>query len=81
MIHGESNATHWCFVYASYVKQEFSEQLISRMIEYAQRKYNLRLSHDEAVEHLRSLGNLYITVSKIRARKHKRPQENQTHES
>lgn len=51
------------------------------MVAYALTKYNLRISEEQAVEYLRSLGNLYLTVSKIRARKHKTKQENQTHES
>jgi len=59
----------------------YSDELIDRMVAYALKKYNLRISREQAVEYLRSLGNLYITVSKIRARKHKHPQENQTHES
>ena len=51
------------------------------MVAYALTKYNLRISREQAVEYLRSLGNLYLTFSKIRARKHKSKQENQTHES
>jgi hypothetical protein len=53
------------------VKRQFSEQLIARMIAYAQATWNLRISQDEAEERLRSLASLYITTSKIRARKHK----------
>jgi hypothetical protein len=64
------------------VKRQFSEQLISRMIEYAHRKWNLRLSEDEAEERLRSLASVYITTSKIRARKHKeKSNDNQSHAS
>jgi hypothetical protein len=59
----------------------YSDELIDRMVAYALQKYNLRISREQAVEYLRSLGNLYITFSKIRARKHKKKQENQTHES
>ena len=59
----------------------YSDELIDRMVAYALKKYNLRISREQAVEYLRSLGNLYITFSKIRARKHKNKQENQTHES
>ncbi len=52
------------------------------MIEYAHRKWNLRISEDEAEERLRSLASVYITVSKIRARKHKEKlDDNQTHAS
>jgi hypothetical protein len=51
------------------------------MVAYALQKYNLRISREQAVEYLRSLGNLYITFSKIRARRHKSKQENQNHES
>lgn len=51
------------------------------MVAYALTKYNLHISREQAVEYLRSLGNLYITTSKIRARKHKNKQENQPHES
>ena len=59
--------------------ETFSEQLIDRMVAYALEKYGLRISREQAVEHLRSLGNLYITFAKIRVRNHK--QENQTHEN
>ena len=59
----------------------YSDELIDRMVAYALQKYNLRISREQAVEYLRSLGNLYITFSKIRARKHKNKQEKQTHES
>ncbi len=59
----------------------YSEELIDRMVAYALTKYNLRISREQAVEYLRSLGNLYLTFSKIRARKHKNKQENQAHES
>jgi hypothetical protein len=59
----------------------YSDELIDRMVAYALQKYNLRISREQAVEYLRSLGNLYITFSKIRARKHKNKQENQNHES
>jgi hypothetical protein len=59
----------------------YSDELIDRMVAYALQKYNLRISREQAVEYLRSLGNLYITFSKIRARKHKSKQENQNHES
>lgn len=61
--------------------EAYSDELIDRMVAYALTKYNLRISREQAVEYLRSLGNLYITVSKIRARKHKSKQENQSHEN
>ena len=52
------------------------------MVAYALTKYNLRISEEQAVEYLRSLGNLYLTVSKIRARKHKKNADaSKTHES
>lgn len=60
----------------------YSDELIDRMVAYAFTKYNLRISREQAVEYLRSLGNLYLTVSKIRARKHKiTSDQNQSHES
>jgi hypothetical protein len=59
----------------------YSDELIDRMIAYALTKYNLRISREQAVEYLRSLGNLYITFSKIRARKHKKKAEEENHES
>ena len=59
----------------------YSDELIDRMVAYALQKYNLRISREQAVEYLRSLGNLYITFSKIRARKHKTKQRNQNDES
>jgi hypothetical protein len=64
------------------VQDQFSQQLIDRMVAYALTKYNLRISEEQAVEYLRSLGNLYLTVSKIRARKHKKNADaSKTHES
>ena len=60
--------------------EAFSDELIDRMVAYALKKHNLRISRDEAVEYLRSLGNLYLTFSKVRARKHKPKQESQNHE-
>ncbi len=61
--------------------EAYSDELIGRMVAYALRKWNLRISRDEAAEYLRSLGNLYFTVSKIRARKHKKKEPDQTHAS
>lgn len=46
------------------------------MVEYALKKWNLRISEEEAAERLRSLANLYITTSKIRARRHKEKFDN-----
>ncbi len=54
------------------MENNYSPQLIERMIVYAQKKWNLRISRNEAEEYLRSLGDLYITVSNIRAREHEK---------
>jgi hypothetical protein len=61
--------------------EQYSDELIERMVAYALKKYNLRITKDEAVEYLRSLAGGFLAFAKIEARKHKPKPKQENHES